>query len=325
MNRIMILRFLTVLVIPISLVSARPLDIYLPRTVQIDGDVIELGRVGIFSGPEDLAARARAVPLGRFSIPGQQITLDRVTIESCLAGSGIASRQVRFSGAERIVVSRNERELTGLQLIAAARSFLETQMAGQEAVILDPEQVPKGYLSQGSALIEVVPLAGQDRILGKRTVLLSLRQEGLEVGRVPVHFEVRFHSRQAVASADIAAGQAIREDLIRFETVQTREPQSTDPAIFAGATAKRAIAAGSVIHPDWLQPPAPPVLVQKRQKVFLKLEVGLMLITASGEAMDEGTAGQVVRVKRGQRPEERIVLGTVMPDGTVQPILERGF
>lgn len=324
MNKMMSLRFLTVIGLTVFS-AAGPLEIYLPRTVQIDGDVIELGRVGIFSGPEELAARARAVPLGRFSVPGQQITLDRATIESCLAVSGITSRQVQFSGADRIVVSRNETELSGLQLVSAARAFLETQMNGQEAIILDPEQVPKGYLSRGSAPIEVVPLAGQDRILGKRTVLLSLRQEGREVGRIPVHFEVRFHSRQAVASADIAAGQTIREDLIRYETIQVREPQSTDPAIFAGATTKRAIAAGSVINPEWLEPPAPPVLVQKRQKVFLKLELGLMLITASGEAMDEGTAGQIIRVKRGQRPEERIVLGTVMPDGTVQPILERGF
>jgi flagella basal body P-ring formation protein FlgA len=324
MNRKMSFRLLTVVAILVSAAAAPPLEIYLPRTVQVEGEVIALGRVGVFSGPEELAIRARGIPLGRFSVPGQQITLDRTTIESCLAAGGMSAGQVRLSGADRVVVTRNESELTGNQLLAAARAFLESQLAGQEAVIVDP-QVPKGYLSGQPCPLEVVPLAGQDRIAGKRTVLLSLRQEGREVGRIPVHFEVHFRSRQAVAAADIASGQVIREDLIRFETVQTPEPQSVDPKKIVGATTKRAVSAGSVLNPEWLQPTVPPVLVQKRQRVFLKLEIGLMLITASGEAMDEGAAGQVIRVKRGQRPEERIVLGTVMPDGTVQPILERGL
>jgi flagella basal body P-ring formation protein FlgA len=324
MNKTMSFGLLVAGLITVSSASARPLEIYLPRTVQIEGEVIELGRVGVFSGPEELAIKARGIPLGRFSVPGQQITLDRATIESCLAAGGMGGGRIRLSGADRVVVSRKESAFTGPQLLAAARAFLESQMAGQEAVIKDPDSLPKDYLLGQSGPVEVVPLAGQDRIAGKRTVVLSLRQEGREVGRIPVHFEVRFRSRQAVAAADIAAGQMIREELVRFETIQTPEPQSVDPQKILGATTRRAIPAGSVLNAEWLQPTAPPVLVQKRQKVFLKLDMGLMLITASGEALDEGAAGQVIRVKRGQRPEERIVLGTVMPDGTVQPLLERG-
>lgn len=301
------------------------LEIYLPRTVQVEGDVIELGRIGIFHGSPELAGRAEKIPLGRFSVPGQQITLDRKTIESCLAGSGISAKKVRFSGAERIVISRNESELTGQQLIAAARGFLELQMAGQESIIYDPPQIPKAWVAEGSKPVEVVALPGQDRISGKKTVLLSLRQEGQEVGRVPIDFEVRFRSVQAVAAEDIAAGEVISKELFRFETLETKEPKSADPKKLIGTTARRSITAGSVLRAEWLVPPVPSVLVQRRQKVILKLDTGLLVITASGEAMDEGTAGQVIRVKRGQRPEERIVLGTVMPDGTIEPLLGKGI
>ncbi|HPY76889.1 MAG TPA: flagellar basal body P-ring formation chaperone FlgA [Anaerohalosphaeraceae bacterium] len=323
MNKKKTFRLLSAAAILVASAVAGPLEIYLPRTVQVEGEAIQLGRVGVFSGPEELAVRAQEIPLGRFSVPGQQITLDRATIESCLAAGGFSAGQIRLSGAERVVVRRNETELSGPELLAAARSFLESQLAGQDAVIVDP-QVPKGYLIGPSGSVEIIPLAGQDRIAGKRTVILSLRREGREASRIPIHFDVQFRSRQAVAVADIALGQVIRGDQIRFETVQTPEPLSVDPQKIIGMTSKRSICAGSVLHPEWLGQTVPVPLIQKRQKVFLKLEMGLMLITASGEAMDEGAAGQVIRVKRGQRPEERIVLGTVMPDGTVQPLLERG-
>ena len=99
---------------------------------------------------------------------------------------------------------------------------------------------------------------------------------------------------------------------------------SIDPQKIIGYTAQRSITAGTVLHADWLQPPTPPVLVEKRQKVILKIHTDLLMVTASGEAMDEGAAGEVIRVKRGKRPNERIVLGTVMPDGTVEPLLGKG-
>ena len=43
-----------------------------------------------------------------------------------------------------------------------------------------------------------------------------------------------------------------------------------------------------------------------------------------GTGRGEGAAGEVIRVKRGRRPEERIVLGMVMPDGTIEPLLGKG-
>lgn len=297
------------------------LEIYLPRTVQIEGDVIELGQIGIFHGGGREALRIKTVPLGRFSAPGQKITLDRATIESCLAGAGFEPKKIRFSGAEQVVVSRDESKVSGDQLVAAARAFLETQLAGQDAVLLKPLQIPKAWVASESKPVEITALPGQDRIAGRRTVVLSLRQEGREVDRISVDFEVRYRTRQVVAVKDIAAGEVIDQEQIRLETRETKEPQSAVLETFAGATAKRAIAAGSVLQEQWVQPPVAPVLVQRRQRVILKLETTLMTITAFGEAMDEGSVGQVIRVKRGRRPEERIVLGTVMPDGTVEPLL----
>jgi flagella basal body P-ring formation protein FlgA len=51
----------------------------------------------------------------------------------------------------------------------------------------------------------------------------------------------------------------------------------------------------------------------------VQLDTGAMSLSASGQALDEGRAGELIRVKRGQRPDERIIYCTVQPDGTVRP------
>lgn len=299
------------------------LEIYLPRTAQVETEVIELGQIGLLQGSQNLAAAVRKISLGRFSLPGQQITLDQQTIRSCLAAGGVSPEKVRLMGAERVVVSRKGQELSGTLLTETARAYLQSQLAGQDAVIGEAITVPSGRVMEAGKSCEVVPLLGNDRTPGRRTVILSFRENGQEISRILIPFEIRFRSRQVVAASDIAVGQVISPQAVRLETAETPELQTVELAEVVGMTARRAISAGTVIRPQWLQKPAPPILVQRRQKVVLKIDTGLMQITAGGEALDEGAEGQIIRVKRGQRPDERIVLGRVMADGTVQPLWEK--
>lgn len=308
------------LVVLMAVAQGAGLEVYLPRAVQIEGDVIELGQIGLLQGPEELAAAVRKIPLGRFSMPGQQITLDRLTIQSCLASGGVSPETVRLMGAERIVVSRKGQELSGTMLVQMARDYLQSQLAGQDVLIGEPIATPSVRLIESDRSCEVVPLMGSDRTPGRRTVILSFRQNGQEVSRTLIPFEVRFRSRQVIAATDIAAGQVISPQAVRVETSETPEPKSVELSEVVGMSARQAIESGMAIRPQWLQPSKPPVLVQRRQRVVLKIDTGLMLITASGEALEDGAEGQVIRVKRGQKNEERIVLGMVMPDGTVKPL-----
>ncbi|MEJ5259294.1 MAG: flagellar basal body P-ring formation chaperone FlgA [Anaerohalosphaeraceae bacterium] len=299
------------------------LEIYLPRTAQVDTEVIELGQIGLLQGSAELAEAVRRVPLGRFSMPGQQITLDQATIRSCLADGKIPSEKIRLMGAERVVVSRKGQTLSGSELMETARAYLQSQLAGQDVIIGQALTTPSGRVLESESGCQVVPMLASDRTPGRRTVILSFRREGREISRIQIPFEVRFRSRRVIAALDIAVGQVISAQAVRAEVSETPEPQTVELSEVVGMTARRAISAGTAIQPSWLQKPAPPILVQRRQKVVLKIDTGLMQITAVGEALDDGAEGQIIRVRRGQRPEERIVLGRVMADGTVQPIWER--
>jgi flagella basal body P-ring formation protein FlgA len=84
---------------------------------------------------------------------------------------------------------------------------------------------------------------------------------------------------------------------------------------------RRAISAGTEIKPTLVEPKEPVILVKRRQMVLLRLETGGLLVSAPGEAMDDGSIGDLIEVRRGQGRDQRTVIGKVMPDGTVEPVI----
>lgn len=297
------------------------LEIYLPREVKVEAETVELGTVAVLRGEADLCKKAERISLGRFALPGQTIRLDRVTILSRLASAGIDTDRVVLSGAELVSVRRDSQGISGEGLAELAGSFLEAQLKDQGLIQARPMQVPSDRLLTSEEKVEVVPSLAESRSNGRRVVTLSLRKDGQEIEQVSIPFQVRFRTRKPVAAHAIAAGSEIGAAAIRLEETDSPEPQEAGALAAVGMVALRDIPAGAEIRSQWFKEKTPPILVERRQKVILKVERGSLLITAMGESMDEGRVGDVIRVKRGIRPDERIVVGTVMPDGSVEPLL----
>ncbi|MHC4290214.1 MAG: hypothetical protein ACYSSK_09225, partial [Planctomycetota bacterium] len=73
---------------------------------------------------DDILPLVNELQLGKFSIHGQEIRIDRKTILSRLASMGIKSSWVTFNGAERISVCRDESTITTDRFVDAARDYL---------------------------------------------------------------------------------------------------------------------------------------------------------------------------------------------------------
>src|SRR5512143_705381 len=83
------------------------IQVYLFAEPTVETEAITLEQIGRVRGDDALAANARTVSLGRFSVVGQQIVLDRPTVASRLASCGIGAERVTLHGAEKITVRRN--------------------------------------------------------------------------------------------------------------------------------------------------------------------------------------------------------------------------
>ena len=106
------------------------LQIYLPREITIQDDVLLLGQIGIARGHEALIKKANLVSLGRFSMPGQEIVISRSTILSRLASSGILSSDIAFMGAEEVTVKQKRHIISGDYFANLADEFLKNNILG---------------------------------------------------------------------------------------------------------------------------------------------------------------------------------------------------
>jgi len=135
------------------------LKIYLLREAVIKGNSPSLGEVGIIRGEESLVAKASEIALGRLSVPGQEVIVDRSMVLSRLACNGIPASKVTLSGAERVMIKRQQRIIKGIEFVELASSFLAKELSGGSVCQWDPLRTPADL---------VVPGGGKDIKLSPR-------------------------------------------------------------------------------------------------------------------------------------------------------------
>ena len=296
------------------------LRIYLPRQVVVKDDSIALGGVGVMQGDDVLVAKAKEIGLGRFAMTGQQIVIDRPTILSRLASNGIKAGEVALSGAERVTVRRDEKAIGGARFVEVASVFLKAQAAYEEVSEIELIGKPKDWvLADDGGEIKLVAKMSKYNRKGKAKVWVGVVRDGVETGGYEVAFNLKYKRRRAAAAVDIAAGVAISPENVKIETTTACTPEPAHWSAPYGLVAKRRIKKGDVITPNTVGPVEPPVVIKRRQTVVMKIETDGLFVSALGVALSDGKVGEYIRVK-GSNRDARIVVGKVMPDGTVEPV-----
>lgn len=301
--------------------EGKALRIYLPREMVIKGETIELGQIGILQGGEGVVEKAGRIGLGRFALGGQQIVVDRGTILSRLASEGIRALEVSISGADNVTVRRNERLISGQRFVEAGEGFLRLQAVYSSACSIEPVFSPKDWVlgdSGGRVSLVVKKVKYGNEFRPK--IWIGVLEDGVEQGGREVVFKLTYNCRRAIAEVDIPAGTVISSEHVKVETVQSSVPEPSGWSEPYGLVAKRLIRAGDVVSAKVAGPPLAPILIKRKQQVFLKIDKGGLYISALGEALEDGKVGDYIRVRRGLSRDGRIVMGCVKTDGTVEPV-----
>jgi flagella basal body P-ring formation protein FlgA len=296
------------------------LQVYLPREVTVEDDVISLGQVSIIRGEESLVAKASEIALGRISMPGQEIVLGRPIILSRLVCSGIPAPNVTLSGAEKITIKRQQQIIKGEDFVKLASTFLEKNPPAKSICQSKPLWLPKDL---------TVPAAGKDIKLSPRLAKSSARnqakvrivvfQDGKEIGSREVTFRLKYNYNKVVTLVDIPAGMVITPENVKIEKTSSNYPQPANWIPPYGLLAKRRLPVNTVIHPDMIGPLKPAVIVKRNSNVIIRLERLGLLVTAIGKATQDGRVDDYIKVRNVD--SQRIILAKVKEDGTVEPVL----
>lgn len=296
------------------------LRVYLPREVTIKNSNFSLGQVSIVRGEQPLVAKANEIALGRISVPCQKIVVNRSMVLSRLASNGIPASKVTLAGAEKVTVKRQQQIIKGNEFVELASSFLRKNPSAGSLCQLTPMRIPTDL---------AVPGAGRDVKLsshlvgsaaGNRAkVRIVVLVDGKQTGTREVTFLLKYNCRRAVALVDIPAGTAISPENVKIEKAPSNYPEPANWSPPYGLIAKHRIAANSVIHSYMIGPAESQVLLRRNQSVVVRIDRPGLLVTAVGKAMQDGRAGDYIRVRNVD--SKRIILARVNEDGTVEPVL----
>ena len=296
------------------------LKIYLPREVAIEDDSLSLGEISIIRGDESLAAKAGEVAFGRISALGQEIIVDRPTILSRLASSGIPASKVIFTGAEKITVGRQNRIIKGGELVEMASSSLKENLTDESICQLEPVRIPKDLIISNTAGdIELSSHLVKNNTKNRAKVQIVVLADGEEAGTREVTFRLKYNCRKAITAVELAAGTVISSDNVRIEEVVSDYPEPANWSPPYGLVANHRLAANTVIKPSMVGMRRSEVVIKRNQSVVIRFERPGFSVTAIGRAMKEARAGEYIRVRNVD--SQRIILAKVNEDGTVEPVL----
>ncbi len=295
------------------------LQIYLPRKITIKGKHISLGQVVIVRGQESLTAKASEIALGKFSAPGQKIVIDREMILSRLACNGIPVSKVTLTGAKTITIKQQEYTIHSDEFIKLASSFLEKNPPSASFCGLNPIRIPQDFIITGtSSNITFSPRLVPGRAKNQAEVEIIINSDGKKIGACKVIFGLKYKCRQIVTKVDIPAGTIISPENVKIEKTQSNYPEALDWKPPYGLIAKRNIPAKTILKANMFGPVKPPIITKRNQKVIIRIDMPGFLITAFGKAMQDGRAGEYIKVRNVD--SQRIILARINEDGSVKPV-----
>lgn len=305
---------------PKSIVQSDRIKLVLPAEIVVEGPQVCLSSIGVLEGPASLTGQAGALTLGTFISKGQILWIDHNTILSRLAGIGVDASRVELVGADIVKIKRKETMIASESIAQKAKDYLEQQLVGHKVASLTLFRQPTSIvLDDPGSPTELSCTMSRYQTPGTLKVDVAVSQKGLACDHSEVVFTIRYKVRQAIALKEIEVGAAITSENVQMQEIQALSPEQKMDAEPYGMLARRKITQGAIVRSGWLVPRQSPVMIQRNQQVLVKVDTGGLYLSASGQAMDEGRVGDVIRIRRGQRPEEVTIYCTVQPDGTVQP------
>lgn len=307
------------------------LRVYLPRSVQVKTDSLRLGLICVVRGlDEKLVAQAEAIAMGRAPWHREKLVIDRRTILSRLACSGIGSERVAFTGSDKVAVTRAEQVFSPDELVASARALLKRKPpapAGCKWRLYRP--VKELVVSAaGEIKLQAEPAEGEKPDAAAKSpaarfvsVQVAAVSKGWKLGVRQVVFKLSFPVTELVAKKNIPAGSMITPENTKLRTVMRDRPAAGKLIPPYGKIASRPLAAGTVVKAALVSVVKPALVVKRGQNVVMRIQGVGFSVSAVGQALQDGRAGDLIKVRNVDTA--RIISARIVFDGTVEPVYGR--
>jgi flagella basal body P-ring formation protein FlgA len=274
--------------------TAAPAAVVTFRTTAVVRDrIVRLGDVAVVEGADPaLIASLEAVEVGTAPLFGHTRSVTAAYAQIRIRQIGVNPARLLFAGAQLVAVTRPEQVLPGAALAKAACDAVEAANPGSTAQVT----FTPGDLRLPEGPVELRPQ--EARLLGNTSGTLTVRVHvaGREEASATVSFRLLRRAPAVVAARDLLAGTVLSEDNLRVE----ERPVVPGPLVLGelslavGRQVTVPIRGGAALTASMVKAA---VLVKRGARVKLVCRAPGFTATVGGEALQDGTAGQPVRVR----------------------------
>jgi flagella basal body P-ring formation protein FlgA len=301
-------------------VFAEGTTVAIDEQVRVNGTTINLGQVATISGgDEENNQRIRQLKIGDAPVPGGSFVLSKEIIFMRIAATGLDLTSITWLIPNNVTVIGNSQTISAQTLIdkgiEAIRNQVGPNVFSEDLNISFTGRMQDVIAPVGNATLST-SLPYGIRYNTPTTVMISVNVNGQAITKVGLKFNVKLYRQVAVAARQVNIREIFTEDSLRYERMDTGQVAAgffTDKNKIQGLMARRLITPGMVITDSMVNKP---VLVKRGSMVILAALVGNMQVTSSGQAMQDGYEGQLIRVKNVN--SNKIVLGKVINEDKVQ-------
>lgn len=275
------------------------------------------------AGEEGQAAELGAVVIGQAPLPGRTRVFSREQILARLRQAGYTPERAAVAGSASVTVQRPGRPVSREEAEELYRAELARVLGvdpGRVVVTLvnwTPPVVAEGRLrlSLLGDVAQVTRAAATGTLTGPVDLSVdgepqaTLRPRAVVTVKVPALVAREALSRGSIVGAD-------QVELVEYELSRLPDGALRDPQQAAGRQAVRTVPAGTPLRRSDLIAPA---VVRRGDRVTLTLETGLLSLAVQGLALEDGAAGEVIKVENSQ--SGRLVEALVRGAGDVLVVL----
>lgn len=257
---------------------------------------------------DDAVIGIKRIKLNQSPAPGQELSVPATIVIERMRSEGVDLKKVGYSLPRVFTVKRAAREVNGDEITRILGQYFE--QSGRDVSIERVDFKKPILIAPGEVKFEV--LDNSD----KRSYTLRAKVEGTTTQEFKVTPTISEWGEIPVATRTLSVGDIVQEgDYERARVNLARLPKDAvmnDQQLLGRAT-QQGVTPGEVFKRESL---AAPIVISKGQKVTLRYRSGQFEATATGIAVEDGGAGQDIKIKNDT--SNKVVVATVVEPGLVE-------
>ena len=279
---------------------------------------------GLSGGDRTLREAIGLLDVADVPEPGTALWISKEQVFYRIRIAGIDPQQFRMEGMKTVQVARTSAHQPEDEIIAVAKKFVAKSLPAEAQDISIqlarpvsgiPARLPTGEKPRLEPRFETPTVP-----LGHVQVSVAMIVGGQVLATIPVHFVVQLRQNVAVTTRRLERGEPLNDKNVFFMpfTVERLEDYVTTPQSLVGQRTKRFVSAGQPLTKSDIEPSPSelPILVKQQRLVKMVAQVGGLEIGTVGEALQDGRAGELIRVRNID--SQLVVVGKVVDRSTVQ-------